>query len=130
MSVAATDLVRDMTALVLTFNEAPNIERTLEAVKWAQRILVVDSGSTDATLDIVARYPQARVVTRPFDTFANQCNFGLSQISSEWVLSLDADFNLLNSGDGLVIAALYVGYAGVNVHFFAHQLGCLSEQYV
>ena len=94
MSVAATDLVRDMTALVLTFNEAPNIKRTLEAVKWAQRILVVDSGSTDATLDIVARYPQARVVTRPFDTFANQCNFGLSQISSEWVLSLDADYEL------------------------------------
>src|SRR5262249_38128518 len=60
------------------------------------QILIVDSGSTDATLAIVARYPQARLVTRKFDTFAEQCNFGLRQVKTPWVLSLDADYELSN----------------------------------
>lgn len=87
-------IARNLTAMILTWNEEPNIERTLEALKWLDEILLVDSGSTDATLDIARRYPQVRIVTRSFDTFANQCNFGLTQITTEWVLSLDADYVL------------------------------------
>jgi len=83
-----------ITPMVLTFNEAPNIARTLDKLAWATSMLVIDSGSTDATLDLVARYPQARLVSRTFDTAAAQCNFGLDQIQSEWVLSLDADYEL------------------------------------
>lgn len=83
-----------LTAMILTFNEEPNIARTLDAITWAGQILVVDSGSTDATLDIVARYPQARVMTRKFDSFADQCNFGLAAVRTAWVLSLDADYEL------------------------------------
>ena len=84
--------VDDLTVMILTYNEEQNIGRTLAAVGWAQRILVVDSGSTDSTLDIVARYRQARVVTRAFDSFAGQCNFGLTHIATNWVLSMDADY--------------------------------------
>ena len=87
-------LADQLTVMILTFNEEPNIARTLDAIKWAGRILIVDSGSTDATLDIVARYPQARVVTRTFDSFAEQCNFGLTEICTAWVLSIDADYEL------------------------------------
>jgi len=83
--------------MILTFNEEPNIARTLGAVKWANRILVVDSGSTDQTVRLVEEYPQASVVTRAFDSFAQQCNFGLSLITSNWVLSLDADYELSDS---------------------------------
>jgi glycosyltransferase involved in cell wall biosynthesis len=90
----AVDIADQLTVMILTFNEEPNIARTLDAVKWAGRILIVDSGSTDATLDIVARYPQARVVTRKFDSFAEQCNFGLTEIRTAWVLSMDADYEL------------------------------------
>ena len=86
--------IADITPMIITFNEAPNIGRCLERLTWAKRILVIDSGSTDETLAIVARYPQAVVVTRPFDTFAGQCNFGLSKVETEWVLSLDADYIL------------------------------------
>jgi len=82
------------TAMILTYNEESNIARTLQAIAWANQILIVDSGSTDATLDVAQRYPQVRVVTRKFDTFADQCNFGLTQISTTWVLSLDADYEL------------------------------------
>ena len=85
--------------LVLTYDEAPNIARTLGKLEWAKRIVIVDSGSTDGTLDIALRYPHVEILHRPFDTFASQCNFGLSQIDSEWVLSLDADYEL---SDGII----------------------------
>jgi glycosyltransferase involved in cell wall biosynthesis len=84
----------DITAMILTYNEEPNIARTLDAVAWLKDVLIVDSGSTDATLDIIARYPNARVVTRKFDSFAEQCNFGLAQVRTPWVLSMDADYEL------------------------------------
>lgn len=84
----------DITPLVITFNEAANIARTLDKLIWAKRIVVIDSGSTDETLDIIGRYPQVQMIHRPFDDFASQCNFGLSQVESEWALSLDADYVL------------------------------------
>jgi glycosyltransferase involved in cell wall biosynthesis len=85
-----------ITPLLLTYNEAPNIARTLEELRWARDIVVIDSFSDDETLEIVSCYPQARVFQRKFDSFASQCNFGLNEtgIQSEWVLSLDADYVL------------------------------------
>lgn len=87
-------LADQLGVMVLTYNEADNIGRTLSKLVWAKRILVVDSGSTDGTLDIVRQYPLAEVVQRHFDDFASQCNFGLSRIATDWVLSLDADYEL------------------------------------
>jgi glycosyltransferase involved in cell wall biosynthesis len=87
-------MLEEITPLVLTFNEAPNIGGTLEKLTWASEILLVDSFSTDETLEIASAFPQVRVVQRQFDTFALQCNFGLQRIQTEWVLSLDADYVL------------------------------------
>lgn len=81
-----------LSCLVLTYNEAANIRNLLDSLHWLQDILIIDSGSTDETLSYIAMYGNVSVVTRKFDTFANQCNFGLSQLSSDWVLSLDADY--------------------------------------
>ncbi len=84
-----------LTALVLTFNEKENIERTLAALKWVERVAVVDSFSTDGTGDIAKRIrPDVSFIQRRFDTHAQQWNFGLDQISSEWVLALDADYEV------------------------------------
>jgi hypothetical protein len=83
-----------LTALLLTWNELANIGRTLAALHWLNDILVIDSGSTDGTLEVLASHPNVRVLHRPFDSFANQCNFGLDRISTEWVLSLDADYGV------------------------------------
>jgi glycosyltransferase involved in cell wall biosynthesis len=87
-------LIGAVTPLLITFNEAANIGRAVEKLAWARRIVVVDSGSTDGTLDILARYHQVALFKRAFDSFADQCNFGLSQVESEWVLSLDADYEM------------------------------------
>jgi hypothetical protein len=83
-----------LTPFILTYNEEPNIARCLDRLEWASQILVVDSGSTDGTLELIAKYPQARVVQRPFDSHSRQANFALSQITTPWVLSLDADYIL------------------------------------
>jgi glycosyltransferase involved in cell wall biosynthesis len=81
-----------ITPVILTYNEAPNIARTLQHLSWANHIVVVDSYSTDETLQILTQYPQVKVFQRPFDTHANQWNYGLAQVQTEWVLSLDADY--------------------------------------
>jgi glycosyltransferase involved in cell wall biosynthesis len=85
-----------ITPLILTLDEAPNVRRTLERLAWAKDIVVVDSGSTDGTTEILKGYPNVRVFTRAFTTHAEQWNFGLEHtgIKTEWVLALDADFVL------------------------------------
>lgn len=89
-------MLAHITPLILTFNEAPNIARTLRRLSWAREIVVVDSGSTDDTRAIAATFANVRIVERPFTTHAEQWNFGLNEtgITSEWVLALDADFVL------------------------------------
>jgi len=88
-----------ITPLILTYNEAPNLLRTLEKLAWARQIIIIDSFSTDETLRIAQQFPQVKVIQRQFDHFADQRNFGLEHCRSEWVLSLDADYVL---SDGLV----------------------------
>lgn len=82
----------EISVLVITCNEEANIRRFLEGMAWAEKILVVDSGSTDATLAVCAEFSHVRVVHRVFDSFANQCNFGLGLLDTPWVLSCDADY--------------------------------------
>lgn len=85
----------DVTALILTFNERENIGRTLAALSWAKQIVILDSFSTDETLEIAkARHPNITIIQRRFDTHATQWNFGLAQIRTPWVLTLDADYEL------------------------------------
>ena len=83
-----------ITPLILTYNEEANIERVLEKLAWAEQILVVDSLSSDRTQQILSTWPKVTVVKRPFDNHVNQWNFGLSQVRTPWVLSLDADYIL------------------------------------
>jgi glycosyltransferase involved in cell wall biosynthesis len=81
-----------ITPLILTYNESPNIGRVLDRLTWADRIVVIDSYSSDDTLRIVRQYQNVEVYQRHFDTHAQQWNFGLAQIKTEWVLSMDADY--------------------------------------
>ena len=82
----------DVSVLLLTFNEARNIGACLAALDWCDDVWAVDSGSTDGTLDIL-RDHGVRIVTRAFDDFAAQRNYGLEAcaFSHDWVLHLDAD---------------------------------------
>ena len=83
-----------LSALIITNNEEDNIYRTLSSIWWIPEVLVVDSGSTDRTVSIASSFDNTRVIYREFDSFAKQCNFGLQQLSSDWIISLDADYVL------------------------------------
>jgi glycosyltransferase involved in cell wall biosynthesis len=97
-----------LTALLLTYNEEANIERTLAALKWVPDILAIDSGSSDRTVEILASEPNVTVLYRSFDSFADQCNFGLNLIKTEWVLSLDADYVVTPALAEEICASFYV----------------------
>lgn len=86
-------MLEQITPVILTFNEAPNIGRTLEKLTWARDVVVVDSMSDDETPAIVAKFPNARFIRHPITSLADQWNFAVAEtgIASEWVLTLGAD---------------------------------------
>ncbi len=89
-------MLADITPVILTFNEAANIGRSLERLTWAGEVIVVDSGSTDETLAIAGRFANVRVVHRPFDSHAAQWRFAVDEtgVATDWILRLDADYML------------------------------------
>ena len=103
-----------ITPVILTYNESQNIDRTLGKLGWARRVVVVDSGSTDGTLEMLGARKQVEVVHRRFTDFETQWNFALSQAATLWVLSLDADYELsdelIQELGALAPAASTIGY--------------------
>jgi glycosyltransferase involved in cell wall biosynthesis len=89
-------MLGEITPVLLTFNEAANIGRTLSCLTWAKDIVIVDSGSTDETASILAGFPQVRVFHRVFDTHGNQWRYATQEtgISTNWILRLDADYEV------------------------------------
>lgn len=80
-----------LSVCIITLNEEANIPRTLKSVRViADEIIVVDSGSTDATVTL-AKAHGARVFAEPWQGFARQKNSALAKATSDWILSLDAD---------------------------------------
>ncbi|BAY21837.1 glycosyltransferase [Calothrix sp. NIES-2100] len=85
-------MLEAITPLILTYNEALNIERNIKQLTWAKKIVIIDSYSNDKTLKFLQKYPQIQLFQRQFDTHTLQWNYGLEKVESEWVLALDADY--------------------------------------
>jgi glycosyltransferase involved in cell wall biosynthesis len=81
-----------ITPLILTRDEEANIGRTLEQLAWAREVVVIDSLSMDGTVGIAQQFDNVRVVPRPFDSHDVQWAFGVEQVTTPWVLTLDADY--------------------------------------
>jgi glycosyltransferase involved in cell wall biosynthesis len=79
-----------LSVAIVALNEEANIARTLESVRWADEIVLVDSGSTDRTRDIALQYG-AKVVVEPWRGHVAQKNCALELCTQTWVLALDAD---------------------------------------
>ena len=83
----------DIAVIVLTFNEEANLAQALGSVGgWANEIFILDSLSTDRTLEIASQYG-CHIAQNKFENYAKQRNYALDHlpIRSEWVLFLDAD---------------------------------------
>ncbi|MBI2118098.1 MAG: FkbM family methyltransferase [Elusimicrobia bacterium] len=79
---------------ILTLNEEKNIKRCLESVKYFNDIVIVDSGSSDLTLEIASEYPQVRIFKHPLESYAYQRNYASSKTLNPMVFVLDADEEL------------------------------------
>jgi glycosyltransferase involved in cell wall biosynthesis len=75
---------------IVTLNEAAHIGAAIDSVAWADDIVVVDSGSTDGTVDI-ARAKGATVIHRDWPGWVDQKNFAADRAAHDWIFSLDAD---------------------------------------
>ena len=79
-----------LTVIIPAFNEESYIEDALKSVAFADEIIVIDSFSTDKTVDIAKQYTN-NILQREFDNFSNQKNHALSFAKGDWVLFVDAD---------------------------------------
>jgi glycosyltransferase involved in cell wall biosynthesis len=84
-----------ITATVITLNEEHNIADALESLSWADEIVVVDSESTDRTVEIARGFTD-RILVRPWPGYSAQKNFAAEQAANDWIFSLDADERVSN----------------------------------
>ena len=77
--------------VLITHNAAGQLARTLEAVAWADEILIVDSGSSDETAEVATRWGAKVIVQPEWQGFGYQKNFAIAQAAGDWILILDAD---------------------------------------
>lgn len=82
--------VPPVSVTIITLNERDNIARAIDSVRWANEVVVIDSGSTDGTVEI-AKKLGARVVHNPWPGYGQQKNFAQSQATHDWVLNIDGD---------------------------------------
>jgi len=79
-----------LTVIIPSFNEEKKIETCLQSVRWADEILIVDSYSTDRTVDIAEKYTD-RILRHEYINSANQKNWAIPQATYEWILLVDCD---------------------------------------
>jgi glycosyltransferase involved in cell wall biosynthesis len=87
--LASTELMK-ITATIITLNEERNIARSIESLRCCDEILIVDSGSTDRTVEL-AQNLGARVIEAGWRGYATQKNWAAEQAANDWILSIDAD---------------------------------------
>ncbi len=79
-----------ISAALITLNEERNLPECLESIRWADECVLIDSHSTDQTLEIAARFG-AKVFQKKFINYADQKNEALSKASQKWIFFIDAD---------------------------------------
>ncbi|UXI69018.1 glycosyltransferase family 2 protein [Tahibacter amnicola] len=94
-----------LNVVVTTLNNAATLEQCLASVAWADDIVLLDSGSSDATLAIAAKYG-ARIFTEPFKGYSAQKQSAIDKAAHRWVLLLDADEALAPPARAAIEAAL------------------------
>ncbi len=80
----------NLSAIVLTYNSSGTLEKCLESIKWIPDIVIVDSGSTDETIEIAKTYTD-RIYYNKYVNYGKQLNWALGKVTNDWILVVDSD---------------------------------------
>lgn len=86
----------ELSAVMITYNEIEHIDAVLENLSFADEIVVVDSFSTDGTVERIKKYENVKLIQRAFKDFTDQKSYALTQASNDWILFMDADERVTN----------------------------------
>ena len=114
-SLTAPDERPRISACIIAFNEADRLRDCLSSLAFCDEIVVVDSGSTDATVALATALG-ARVLQRDFDGYRSQKAYCVEQASHDWVLCLDADERISDALRSSIIAARDAGFTLSLIH--------------
>ncbi|APP83381.1 glycosyltransferase family 2 protein [Xanthomonas hortorum pv. vitians] len=117
-SLTAPDERPRISACIIAFNEADRLRDCLSSLAFCDEIVVVDSGSTDATVALATALG-ARVLQRDFDGYRSQKAYCVEQASHDWVLCLDADERISDALRSSIIAARDAGFTAAAGYRFA-----------
>jgi len=114
-----------ISVVIITKNEEENIERCLKSVVWADEIIILDSGSTDNTIDICRKF-NCKVVESEWLGFGKTKNLAVSKSRNNWILSIDADEEVSNdlkkSLEGFTYQKKYYAYRVKRKSFYLNKL--------
>lgn len=92
-----------ISGLIITYNEEKNIQEVLECFDFCDEIIVVDSFSTDKTVEIAGTFPKVKIIQNNFEDFTKQRNLALDYAKNDWVLFLDGDERISEKGKQEII---------------------------
>lgn len=85
------ELTEKVSGLIITYNEEKNIREVLECFDFCDEIVIIDSFSTDKTLEIAKTFPNVKIIQNKFEDFTKQRNLALDNATNDWALFLDGD---------------------------------------
>jgi glycosyltransferase involved in cell wall biosynthesis len=116
-----------LSALMITYNEEHNIKQVLEDLDFADEIIVVDSFSTDKTVEIAHSFSNVKVVQHTFENYAIQRNFVIDLAKGNWILFLDADERLNPALKNEIIQTIH-NKARYTAYYFNHTFMLANEK--
>lgn len=116
--IALTKEKEKLSAVMITYNEIEHIDAVLENLKFADEIVVVDSFSTDGTVDRIKQHKNVKLIQRPFKDFTDQKSYALSLATHDWVLFMDADERVTNELKHEIIDTINDEEHTANAYYF------------
>ena len=107
-----------LTALLITFNEIDHIVQILQNIQFADEIIVVDSYSTDGTVEKIKGFKNVKLIQRKFKNYTDQKSFAMEQATHDWVLFLDADERVTPVLENEILNTLNCDSSNADAYYF------------
>ncbi|MDX1363145.1 MAG: glycosyltransferase [Arenibacter latericius] len=117
-----------ISAVLITYNEDIHINGVLENLKFADEIIVVDSNSTDGTIEKIKRHSHVKLIIRPFVNYTDQKSFAMEQATHDWVLFLDADERLTDELRNEILQTVNAKHPTAEAYYFYRTFMFVDEE--